>query len=47
MLILSFISSSLELCSVNRTSIYENSKSKVFKNITFFGEISKIDQMIL
>ena len=40
MFILSFISSGLELWSVNHTSIYENSKLKVFKNITFLGEIS-------
>ena len=40
MLILSFISIGLEFGSVNHTSIYENSESKVFKTITFFGEIS-------
>ena len=40
MFILSFISSGLELWSVNHTSIYENSELKVFKNITFLGEIS-------
>ena len=40
MFILSSISSGLELWSVNHISIYENSKSKVFKNIKFLGEIS-------
>ena len=40
MFILSFISSGLELWSVNHTSIYENSELKVFINITFLGEIS-------
>ena len=35
------VSSSLEFWSVNHTSIYENSKSKVFKKIKFWGEISK------
>ena len=39
MLILSSISSGLEFWSVNNASIYENSESKVFKNITFLGEI--------
>ena len=38
--ILSSISSGLEFWSVNHTSIYENSESKVFKNIRFLGEIS-------
>ena len=40
MFILSSISSGLEIWSVNQTSIYENSESKVFKNIKFSGEIS-------
>ena len=40
MFILSSISSGLEFWSVNHKSIYENSESKDFKNITFFGEIS-------
>ena len=40
MFILSSIFSGLEFCSVNRTSIYENSESKVFKNIKFLDEIS-------
>ena len=39
MLILSSISSGLEFWSVNHTSIYENSESKVFKNIKFLVEI--------
>ena len=30
---------SLEFCSVNHTSIYENSESKVFKNIKFWVKI--------
>ena len=39
--ILSFISIGLQFWSVNHTSIYENSESKVFKNIfSFFGEMS-------
>ena len=38
--ILSSISSGLEFWSVNHTSIYENSESKVFKNIKCLGEIS-------
>ena len=38
MLILSSISSCLE--SVNRTSAYENSEVKVFKNIKFLGQMS-------
>ena len=37
------ISKELEFWSVNRTSLYENSESKVFKNIKFSGEISKMD----
>ena len=40
MFILSFISNSLEFWSVNHTSIYENSESKVIENMTFSGEIS-------
>ena len=36
MFILSFICSSLE----NHTSIFENSETKVFKNVKFLGEIS-------
>ena len=38
--ILSFISKALEFSSVNLTSIYENSESNGFKNITFSDEIS-------
>ena len=38
--ILSSISIGLEFWSVNDTSIYENSKSKAFKNIKFLCEIS-------
>ena len=38
--ILSTTSSGLEFWSVNYTAIYENSESKVFKNINFLGEIS-------
>ena len=38
--VLSSISRGLEFWSVNHTSIYENSESNVFKNITFSGEIS-------
>ena len=40
MFILSSISSGLRFWSVNHTSIYENSESKVFLKYTFFGEIS-------
>ena len=40
MFILSFISSGLEIWSVNQTSIYENSELKVFKNNKFLGDIS-------
>ena len=40
MFILSSISSGLEFWPVNRTSIYENSESKVLENIKFMGEIS-------
>ena len=40
MYILSAISKGLEFWSVNHTSIYENSESKVFKNIQFLCEIS-------
>ena len=42
MFILSSISRGLEFCSVNHTSIYENSDLNVFKNINFLGEISNI-----
>ena len=38
--ILSSISWGLKFWSVNYASIYENSESKVFKNVTFLGEIS-------
>ena len=38
--ILSSISRGLEFCSVNHTSIYENSESKASKNTKFLGEIS-------
>ena len=40
MLILSSISSGLELWSVNHTSMYENSELNVFTNIKFLGKIS-------
>ena len=40
MFILSSVSSSLEFWLVNLTSMYENSESKVFKNIKFLGEVS-------
>ena len=40
MLILSSISSSLQIWSVNHTWIYENSETNVFKNINPLGEIS-------
>ena len=40
MFILFPISSDLEFWSVNHTSIYENSESKVFKNIKLLGEMS-------
>ena len=40
MLILCSISRGLKFLSVNHTSIYENSESKVLKNITRLGEIS-------
>ena len=40
MLILSSISSGLELWSVSNTLIYENSKVKAFKNTKTFVEIS-------
>ena len=36
----SFIYRGLEFWSANHTSIYENSESKVFKNINLSGEIS-------
>ena len=38
MFIISSVSSGLEYLSVNHTSIYENSKLKVFQNIKFLGE---------
>ena len=38
--ILSCISKALKFSSVNLTSIYENSESNGFKNITFSDEIS-------
>ena len=38
--ILSSISIGLEFWSVNHTSMYENSESKVIENMTFSGEIS-------
>ena len=47
MITLSSISSGLKFCSVNHTSIYEYSESKVFKNKHFFGENLIIDQMNL
>ena len=40
MFILSSISNGLEFWSVNHTSIHENSKLNVFKNIKLFGKIS-------
>ena len=40
MLILSSIFSGLEYWSVNNTSIYENSKLRVFKNINFLDQTS-------
>ena len=40
MFILSFTSSGLEFWSVNLISLYEDSESKVFKNINFLGEAS-------
>ena len=40
MFLLPFISSGLEFWSVNQTSIYENSESKMFRNIRFLDEIS-------
>ena len=39
MLILSSTCSGLQYWSVNPTSIYGNSKSKVFGNVKFLGEI--------
>ena len=44
MLVLSSMSSGLEFWSLNHTSIYENSKLKVFKNIKFLG-INFIDKI--
>ena len=46
MFILSSISSSLEFWSVNHTSIYENSKSNIYKNIKFWVKYLTIDQTI-
>ena len=47
MFILSSISSGLEFSeSVNHTSIYENSESKIFKNIKFSEIYLIIDQII-
>ena len=40
MFILCSISSGLEFWSVSHPAIYENSESKVLKNIKFLGEIS-------
>ena len=40
MFILSFTSGGLEFWSVNLISLYEDSESKVFKNINFLGEAS-------
>ena len=40
MFILSSISRELEFWSVIHTSMYENSESKVFKNIRFLCEVS-------
>ena len=42
MFILSSISSDLQFWSVNHTSIYKNSKLKVFKNINVLDEISNL-----
>ena len=42
MFILFPISRGLEYCSVEHTSIYENSELKVFKNIDVLGELSSI-----
>ena len=46
MFILSSIFSGLEFCSINDTSIYENSKLKVFKNIKVLEKYQVIDQII-
>ena len=40
MFILSSIPRGLEFWSVNHTTIYENSESKVFKNMKFLGDTS-------
>ena len=40
MCILSSFSSRLEFWSVNYTSIYKNSESKVLQNVEYLGEIS-------
>ena len=39
MFILSSISRGLEFWSVNHTTIYENSESKIFGNIKFLGKV--------
>ena len=41
MFIFSSIFTGLDFWSINHTSIYENSESKVFLKVTFLGEISK------
>ena len=41
MFVLSSISRGFEFWTVNHTFIYENSTSKVSKNITFLGEFFK------
>ena len=38
--VLSSVSTGSEFWSVNNTSMYENSESKIFKNRKFSGEIS-------
>ena len=40
MFILSWIPSCLEFWSVNQSSKYENSQSKVLQNVKLFGEIT-------
>ena len=47
MLILSFISNGLEFCSLNQTSIYENSELKFFKNIKVLGDQNNRTKYIL
>ena len=46
MFVLSSISAGLEFWSVNHTSTYENSESKVFKNINVWEKYLIIDQII-